>query len=230
MDNSIVLSDGGETTTMTITPANSQCTQITDKTEVPSPTTVLKLASLSQSLELSSPRTLPPTRPLLNSCIIVLTVASSMLVNVRISFFDDVPQEVDTLSFQIANSTAVSIALPTIQKEMNLEPAQLQWIMSAYSLSSVSKALCRLAGQNSNHQCRFYVLPTWTLLSFIQFLGLPLPGMRQTSGRLWSKTDVLDWIFLSGDIHFGLWILEWYVFFAIFTSDAYTRPNITQTS
>jgi hypothetical protein len=50
------------------------------------PTTVLKLAPLSQSPELSPPRTLPP-RPLLNSCIIVLTVTSSMLVNVRIFFF-----------------------------------------------------------------------------------------------------------------------------------------------
>jgi len=41
--------------------------------------------------------------------------------------------------FQTANSTSVSIALPTIEREMNLEPAQLQWIMSAYPLSSVSK-------------------------------------------------------------------------------------------
>ena len=84
-------------------------------------------------------------------------------------FSDDFPQEVDSLSFQIANSTAVSISLPTIQKEMNLEPEQMQWIMSAYPLSSVSKALCQLAGQNSNHQCRFYVLPTWTLLTSLSF-------------------------------------------------------------
>jgi len=31
------------------------------------------------------------------------------------------------------------IALPTIQKEMNLEPEQLQWSMSAYPLSLVKK-------------------------------------------------------------------------------------------
>lgn len=34
----------------------------------------------------------------------------------------------------------MSIALPTVEKEWALEPAQLQWIMSAYPLSSVSLA------------------------------------------------------------------------------------------
>ena len=43
-----------------------------------------------------------------------------------------------TISFQIANFTAVSISLPTLQKEMKLEPAQLQWMLAAYPLSSVS--------------------------------------------------------------------------------------------
>lgn len=144
MDNSIVLK--GEATTVTITPANSQCTQITDATS----TAVFKPVPLSQSPEL-----LPPTRPLLNSCIVVLTVASSMFINVRSCiFFDHLLSKRLTVSFQIANSTAVSIALPTIQKEMNLEPAQLQWIMAAYPLSSVSKALCRLA-QKSNLQFQF---------------------------------------------------------------------------
>jgi hypothetical protein len=139
MDNSMVLSDGGETTTMTMTPATSQYTQLTEKTQVPTPAPSLKLASLSQSPEPSPPPATPPTRTrtLLNACIIVLTVTSSMIVNVCF-FFDDYPQVVNFL-VQIANITAVSIALPTIEKEMNLEPAQLQWIMSAYSLSSVSK-------------------------------------------------------------------------------------------
>ncbi|CAA7265687.1 unnamed protein product [Cyclocybe aegerita] len=56
-------------------------------------------------------------RSWIKSCIIVLTVTSGMIVN-------------------IANATAVSIALPTIQKEMNLQEAQLQWVVSAYPLSS----------------------------------------------------------------------------------------------
>ncbi|KIM37307.1 hypothetical protein M413DRAFT_13459 [Hebeloma cylindrosporum] len=59
----------------------------------------------------------PPPRSLLKSCIVVLTVTVAMGVNV-------------------ANSTAMSISLPTLQKEMKLEPAQLQWMMAAYPLSS----------------------------------------------------------------------------------------------
>jgi len=72
-------------------------------------------------------------------------------------------------SLQIANATAVSIALPTIQKEMNLEPAQLQWIMSAYPLSSVGNTrlsvfLCTSNKDSTHHR--------------YHFLGLPLPRMR----------------------------------------------------
>ncbi|KAF8181299.1 major facilitator superfamily domain-containing protein [Pholiota molesta] len=59
----------------------------------------------------------PHTRGFLNSCVIVLTVTSSMVINT-------------------ANATSMSIALPTVEKEWRLEPAQLQWVMSAYPLSS----------------------------------------------------------------------------------------------
>ena len=156
MDNSIALSDGGETTTMTITPTTSQYTQLTEKTQVPTPAPSLKLASLPQPPERSPPPSSPPTRTLLNACIIVLTVTSSMIVNVRY-FSDDYPQVVNFF-LQIANITAVSIALPTIEKEMNLEPAQLQWIMSAYSLSSVSKSRAPLPHRNPTHKFQFLIL------------------------------------------------------------------------
>ncbi|KAF8887856.1 major facilitator superfamily domain-containing protein [Gymnopilus junonius] len=56
-------------------------------------------------------------RGVLNSCIIVMTVTSLMIINT-------------------ANSTSISIALPTIQRELHLQPAQIQWIVSAYPLSS----------------------------------------------------------------------------------------------
>ena len=49
-------------------------------------------------------------------------------------------QEVD-FPFEVANSTAMSIALPILQKEMKLEPARVQWVISAYSLTSVSKLI-----------------------------------------------------------------------------------------
>ena len=48
------------------------------------------------------------------------------------------PNRRPTFYFQEANSSVMSIALPTLQKEMKLEPAQVQWMMSVYPLSSVS--------------------------------------------------------------------------------------------
>ena len=39
---------------------------------------------------------------------------------------------------QTANTTAVSIALPTIGEDLNISESKLQWILSAFSLSSVS--------------------------------------------------------------------------------------------
>jgi len=53
-------------------------------------------------------------------------------------FFFDFFWVSDFSLFQLANATAFSIALPTIQKEMHLKEAQLQWIVSVYPLSSVS--------------------------------------------------------------------------------------------
>ncbi|KIM37306.1 hypothetical protein M413DRAFT_423520 [Hebeloma cylindrosporum] len=107
MENTVVLSDGTETATMTATH---------DRTQSPTPTPSLKLTQQFNSESSLSPAS-PPTRPLLNSCIIVLTVTAALCVN-------------------MANSTAMSISIPTLQKEMKLEPAQLQWMMAAYPLSS----------------------------------------------------------------------------------------------
>ncbi|KJA16450.1 hypothetical protein HYPSUDRAFT_147747 [Hypholoma sublateritium FD-334 SS-4] len=62
-------------------------------------------------------RTPTPARSFLNACVIVLTVTSSMIIN-------------------SANSTSMAIAIPTLEKEWQLDPTQLQWIISAYPLSS----------------------------------------------------------------------------------------------
>lgn len=35
----------------------------------------------------------------------------------------------------LANLSAVTIALPTIQKDLNVEVAELQWTISAYALT-----------------------------------------------------------------------------------------------
>ncbi|KAK7450578.1 hypothetical protein VKT23_012887 [Stygiomarasmius scandens] len=59
----------------------------------------------------------PRQRNLVSSVCIVATCTLAMIAN-------------------IANNTTVSIALPTIQFDMHIEQVQLQWIVSAYPLSS----------------------------------------------------------------------------------------------
>ncbi|KAI9056747.1 MFS general substrate transporter [Trametes sanguinea] len=67
----------------------------------------------------SGPAVLPPDprRSFTKDVILICTVTLAMILN-------------------IANSTAVIIALPTIGKELNIVEYKLQWIISAYSLSS----------------------------------------------------------------------------------------------
>ena len=70
---------------------------------------------------------------------IVLTLTVFMVINVCFLFpYSPYSRSLNLLhSIEVANSTSVSVALPTIQKELQLQPAQLQWVVSAYSLSSV---------------------------------------------------------------------------------------------
>ncbi|TBU21687.1 major facilitator superfamily domain-containing protein [Dichomitus squalens] len=48
-----------------------------------------------------------------------------------------------TLAMILNNMTAVSISLPTIGKDLNIVESKLQWIISAYALSLLSRALLR---------------------------------------------------------------------------------------
>jgi MFS family permease len=56
-------------------------------------------------------------RSLLRSIFIIVTCTAAMVVN-------------------IANTSSVSISLPTIERDLNIKEEQLQWLVSAYSLSS----------------------------------------------------------------------------------------------
>ncbi|EAU84975.2 efflux protein [Coprinopsis cinerea okayama7 len=58
-----------------------------------------------------------PSSSKLKSVLVVMTMTTAMMIN-------------------IANSTSVSIALPTIGRELGLHEADLQWLVSAYPLSS----------------------------------------------------------------------------------------------
>ena len=47
------------------------------------------------------------------------------------------------LPFQIASLTCVGIALPSIGRDFNEGPNNLQWLMSGYALTNVSQSFIR---------------------------------------------------------------------------------------
>ncbi|KAF8731224.1 hypothetical protein AX14_005036 [Amanita brunnescens Koide BX004] len=67
--------------------------------------------------QLAMSRSTAKTPSMLKSVALIIACALSMIVN-------------------ISNTTSVSIALPTIGRELNIPPARLQWMISAYALSS----------------------------------------------------------------------------------------------
>lgn len=75
-------------------------------------------------------------RSLARSIAIVATCTGAMLVNVGLCAFSRRCNRLVTF-WQISNSTSMSISLPVIEKSINIQENQLQWLMSAYSLSSV---------------------------------------------------------------------------------------------
>ncbi|KAF5359653.1 hypothetical protein D9756_002891 [Leucocoprinus leucothites] len=88
-------------------------------------------------------------RSLLSSLIIVLVATLSMIIN-------------------IGNNTLVSIALPTIGREFNADPSLLQWIVSAYPLSSgclllVCGRLADLYGRKKAYLAGTLMLAAFTL-------------------------------------------------------------------
>ena len=52
---------------------------------------------------------------------------------------------------QISNTSVVSISLPTIGKELNIAESKLQWLASAFALSSVRTH--RRPGRSESHFC-----------------------------------------------------------------------------
>ena len=85
-----------------------------------------------------------------------------------------------TLS-QVANSTSVSISLPTIGRELNVPQANLFWLLSAYPLSSVSPS-----HYDYKHNLKGTVL------------GLPSLGFWSTCRHLRQEKGILAWKRFSG--------------------------------
>ena len=58
----------------------------------------------------------------------------------------------------------------------------------------------------------FHALTIRNPANLLNFIGLPLPGVWQTRGRVWEKKGVLNWIAGFGDLRYGLCISKWCVF------------------
>ncbi|PPR06397.1 hypothetical protein CVT26_004843 [Gymnopilus dilepis] len=75
---------------------------------------------------------------------------------------------------QTANATSISISLPTIQRELDLTPAQIQWIVSAYPLSS--GCLFLVFGRLADVYGRKLVFTIGTLILAIFTLACAFPN------------------------------------------------------
>lgn len=78
----------------------------------------------------------PKQRTSFRAFCLIATCTMAMLVNVSMPYF--IHFSIAHLFFQSSNNTSIAIALPTIGRDLNIQEAQLQWLISAYSLSSVS--------------------------------------------------------------------------------------------
>ncbi|RDB16369.1 hypothetical protein Hypma_002885 [Hypsizygus marmoreus] len=91
----------------------------------------------------------PPKRSMFKSVVLVLTCTFAMIVN-------------------SANNTAVAISLSTIGRELNVDETQLEWLVSAYPLSSgclllVFGRLADLYGRKKTFILGSFVLAAFTL-------------------------------------------------------------------
>src|SRR6267154_392255 len=114
-------------------------------------------------------------RSLVRSVFIVIICTAAMVVNVchfPHHFFGAPPD----LSWQISNSTSVAISLPTIEKRLDIQQDQLQWLVSAYSLSSVRTCFTLVC---------YVIRLTWRS-------GLPSLILWQIGRSLWTEKGVYD--------------------------------------
>ncbi len=88
--------------------------------------------------------------------------------------------------------TAVSISLPTIGRDLNIVEAKLQWIISAYSLSSVSLLLS------------FFSLPF--VLTIVGAPGMPSSLHGKARRLIWPQDHLHVRMRLHGHLRSGLWL------------------------
>lgn len=78
---------------------------------------------------------LPPTRSNTRSAALITSCTGALMVFVRCPNSSS-ESRLSYRFLQIGSTTAVSISMPSIGEELNIEQDKLQWLISAYSLSS----------------------------------------------------------------------------------------------
>ncbi|KAI0706606.1 efflux transporter [Earliella scabrosa] len=94
----------------------------------PTPPRAPSRREIQDAMAAMSEKKSPPARSTTKNLVLIGTVTLAMILNT-------------------ANTTAVSIALPTIGEDLNISESKLQWILSAFSLSSITFILgCAFMG------------------------------------------------------------------------------------
>ena len=101
-----------------------------------------------------------------------------------------------TLTMSIALGPSVSILLPYTGKDLDIPKENLQWILNAYSISSVSNSDYYVQSSAPVRKCSPWLYPTGMLTS----------SLRETGRPLRSQTSLAFWILHFGGVFCRRWI------------------------
>lgn len=101
-----------------------------------------------------------------------------------------------TLTMSIALGPSVSILLPYTGKDLHIPKENLQWILNAYSISSVSNSDYYVHASAPGRKCSPWLYPTGMLTSSLRATGRPLR----------SQTSLAYWILHFGGVFCRRWI------------------------
>jgi len=93
------------------------------------------MAQVAQEKAASS-ESLQPTRSLFRSVALIASCAAAMIVNVSLVPVSLAIQTTDPSQRKAATNTSAAIALPSVGQDLRISPDKLQWLVSAFALSS----------------------------------------------------------------------------------------------
>jgi hypothetical protein len=126
------------------------------------------------------------------SVCLIAACSTAMVVNVCIRTFR-IPRHANIWNTQIANVSSLSIALPSVGKNLGIPEQRLQWLVSAYSLSSVRSTV---SGTSPYHE-------------------LHLPGMlfsflRSPCRLIWTQESFYSGVSMPRDFFSWSRVCKWY--------------------